>query len=464
MSTAVKRRIAVAMSGGVDSSVAAYLMVQKFKDCPDTSIFGLYMQNWAPQDELLEDNRMPRAFCEASERDRQDAERVCKHLGISFHTANFVKEYWTQVFEPFIDDLSVHNVTPNPDVMCNREIKFGAMRDYILREDMPQKEQSIVTGHYARLAHCMSDVENTVLDHVDARSDDQKWLSYSDIIKFHGISKEGIKSPHSPMLLAARDTRKDQSYFLSGTHGQSLRNVMFPLGDLIKNKSDCTDKADRSVREIAVLGKLPTAEKHESMGICFIGKRKFPDFVRSYLPTSDTKIRRDFIDIDTGRVMGSHDSGLLLTIGQGAKIGGASKKWFVCKKDSETGSVYVCGGTRHPALYVDTFTIPAEKFNWIGGNFEKAIETSHLRAFCRIRHQQPLVECTIRKVKNEILVSSSSPLRGVTSGQMASIYIVNGIVCLGGGPIQRSGPTYFDRSKELPKTLHPAGLNDLTTI
>ena len=156
---------------------------------------------------------------------------------------------------------------------------------------------------------------------------------------------------------------------------------------------------------------------------------------------------------------------ILLTIGQGARISGAAEKWFVCKKDRKSGNVFVCRGTHHPALFFDTFFCDMATWNWVGGQFFNSLDSSRsMRAMCRIRHQQPLVECEIRLKGEQLVFSTLYPLRGVTPGQIASVYILNGNVSLGGGPICRTGASYHERQLDLPREIHPAGLNDQSVM
>lgn len=489
MAQMTSKRILVAMSGGVDSSVAAHLLVEKIKNFTPTykhnmHIMGLFMRNWSPLDE--EGNTR---YCEASERDWKDAERVCQQLGIPLHRHDFVREYWTGVFEPFVHEIA-SNITPNPDIMCNSAVKFGAMKDYACRSDTLAADL-IATGHYARLARGSSELDEMLAVAADegskSSSDDEAWLAFTSLER-NTHSFKSSNDPdyynnlaHTPMLLSAVDRSKDQSYFLCGTKDTALRNVLFPLGDLYKTtrpnstpislkKRKQSNRArelsgdddyddDVTVRDIAHAANLTTASKRESMGICFVGKRKFPQFISEYLP--DPMPGR-FICVDTGEVVGKHSGSALITIGQGAKIGGASQKWFVTHKHPNTGDVFVCGGTHHPALYVDEFFTAASSFNWIGGRFASALSNGKsLRALCRVRHLQPLIECEISLEDGDRLVLRTfRPLRAVTPGQTVSVYIANGDICLGGAPIIGKGSTYYERGLVLPNDIHPSGSND----
>jgi tRNA-specific 2-thiouridylase len=270
----------------------------------------------------------------------------------------------------------------------------------------------------------------------------------------------------NPVLLAARDLSKDQSYFLTGVSGEALRNVLFPLGDYLKSKKNGDDNDDKTVREVALEAQLPTAHKRDSMGICFVGKRKHGSFVDEFIekaPTNQPPLQ--CINVETGEAVATFDepnlSLVYATIGQGAKLSGAAQKWFVVDKPHPR-TVVICSGTHHPALYADRLYV--QDMNWIVGPPPKL----PFRAQCRIRHLQPLVDCEIRPHQDsnssnhgyEIVLDS--PLRGIAPGQVCGIYY-NDVVCLGGGAIVQRGPTYWELQKDLPKALHPSGHNDLSS-
>jgi tRNA-specific 2-thiouridylase len=281
----------------------------------------------------------------------------------------------------------------------------------------------------------------------------------------------------NPVLLAARDRSKDQSYFLTGVSGEALRNVLFPLGDYLKSNKknididiDNNDNDDnKTVRELALEAQLPNAHKKDSMGICFVGKRqKHGNFVDEFIEKAPTNTQQQpfqCINVETGEAVATldepHLSLVYATIGQGAKLSGAAEKWFVVDKPHhDPRTVVICKGTHHPALYADRLYV--QDMNWIVG---PPPPNRPFRAQCRIRHLQPLVDCEIRPHSSnhggyEIVLDS--PLRGIAPGQVCGIYY-NNVVCLGGGAIVQRGPTYWELQKDLPNTLHPSGHNDLSS-
>lgn len=426
-SSTAQRRVAVAISGGVDSSVAAYLLKQHCNN-----LIGLHMQNWSAADEDT-----PQTEC--MEADSRDAQAVCQHLNIPLHHASFAAEYWTGVFEPFVEGLA-SGKTPNPDVGCNSIVKFGAMKEYARQK---LGIETIATGHYARLWNRDKSIPQSVEESCSV--DEIDWLS-------------SWGSALSPLLLAAKDRSKDQSYFLAGVKGRAFENVLFPLGDLYKSSNDDNSS---TVRDIAQEAQLPTARKRESMGICFVGKRNFGNFIHQYLPEPPRP--GHFVDVNTGEAVGQHEGSLLYTIGQGAKISGASERYFVVGRGRKDTELLVCRGTHHPALYSDTLFI--KNIHWIGDSIPPPLSsTGRMRAKCRIRHLQPLVECEISgNHVDGFTAMFDRPVRAITLGQLAALYVGNdGLVCLGGGAIWERGASYHDRGMDLPTELHPAGHNDLS--
>jgi len=466
-SASCRRHIAVAMSGGVDSSVAAYLLSQRPQannEANDDTILGIHMSNWDYQN----DDTASQGTCWESE--WKDAKAVADRLQIPIVHTSFEADYWNDVFEPYCRQLS-RSITPNPDVDCNRYIKFGVLKEYLRKRF---RIDTLATGHYARLWDASSNDNNSTMPlYLQKALDEDPFLG--ELV----FSKQYQNPPI--VLMAARDASKDQSYFLSGVRGDAFRNVLFPLGDLHKTNNnydgDEDNKKNLSVRDIAKEAQLPTAGKRDSMGICFVGKRKHADFVNEYISFEGnaTAINRQgqyanpvgtCINIEDGTVVTTFDpmkqpSLLYATIGQGAKISGASQKWFVVDKPDPT-TLLVCPGTHHPSLYADRLFV--KDMNWIAGCEPPTLP---LRAQCRIRHLQPLVNCEIRRVKEGSTSSSLSyeiilerPLRGIAPGQIVGLYYKD-LVCLGGGAISKRGPTYLEMEKDLPELLHPSGQNDI---
>ena len=404
-----RNTIVIAMSGGVDSSVAAHLVNEQISGKTDQNLIGLYMKNWNDTENG--------AYCEVSERDVRDVQQVCDMLNIPLHHVSFAAEYWTQVFEPFLDDMSSSPgsmKTPNPDINCNSQIKFGTMREYAQTK---LHASLIVTGHYARLWHRHSiphtfiQTENDELEHsIQTKIDEDSSLN-------HWI-RDWDSNRDTPFLVAAKDLTKDQSYFLSGV--SSFHNVWFPLGNYYKNNTHTSSSSSSSsIRQLAQEYKLPNAQKKDSMGICFIGnsrnKNQFSQFLSQYITIPSESVQ--FIDIDTGTIISTaqqereksknHWYPPYYTIGQGAKLSGASTKWFVTTTTSmkenhkDENVIWVCNDTHHPSLYSNELYINIQDFNWIGGTLPpppliSKTKEGTLQAFCRMRHLQPLIPCTIK--------------------------------------------------------------------
>lgn len=354
-------RVVVGVSGGVDSSVAAYLLKQQGYD-----VVGLFMVNWEEID----------GTCTA-EQDFEDVKRVCNKIGIPYFSVNFAKEYYERVFEYFLDEYKKGR-TPNPDVLCNREVKFGPF----LEQAMKLGADKIATGHYCKK-----------------------------------IEKDG-----KYYLAKADDLNKDQSYFLCQLNQEQLKSVIFPLENIDKPK----------VREIAKELELSTAEKKDSTGICFIGERNFKKFLQQYLPAQKGKI----LDLE-GNVVGEHDGLMYYTLGQrrglniGGRKGGNGERWFVIKKDLENNILYVSQG-EDDLLFSDG--LYASQMNWIP-EIPKEKEFSCLAKF-RYRQPDQRVKVSIINDK-EIKVDFDERQRAITPGQFVVLYDENGL-CLGGGIIDKS--------------------------
>lgn len=292
------KKVVIGMSGGVDSSVAAILLKEQGYE-----VIGLFMRNWdsSLNGDFLGNPNLDNNIC-PQEQDYNDALEVCKKIDIPLHRIDFVKEYWDNVFEYFLDELKKGR-TPNPDIMCNKYIKF----DYFIKEAKRLGADYIATGHYARI-------------------------------------KDG-------QLLRAIDTNKDQTYFLSQLSQEQLQNVLFPIGELTKPE----------VRQIAEKYGLITAKKKDSTGICFIGERNFRNFLKNYLPNQPGNI----VNIETNEVMGTHVGLMYYTIGQrrGLDIGGTDERMFVVGKNMDENILYVAIGDKTDYLLSDSCIVDTINFN-----------------------------------------------------------------------------------------------------
>lgn len=374
-------RTVVGMSGGVDSSVAAMLLRQDAHGYPDGSLAGLFMQNWAEddaQDSASDaEGRMPKAAgsgnCRAED-DRRDAVAVSGRLGLPIHFRDFSGEYWDGVFAHFLAEYAAGR-TPNPDVLCNREIKFK----HFLDAARSLGAERIATGHYARV------------DQVDGT-----WR-----------------------LLRARDRTKDQSYFLHQLGQAQLAATLFPLGDLPK-----TD-----VRRLAAEARLPTAAKKDSTGICFIGERDFRGFLAQYLPAKTGEMRTP-----DGRFVGTHPGVFYFTLGQreGLQLGGVrgfpAAPWFVVAKDIASNVLTVDQGSDSRYLLSDTTW--TEAAHWISG----APPAQRFDCTAQTRYRQVDEPCSVAVRDDGTLeVRFVRPQRAVTPGQ--SLVLYDNEVCLGGAVI-----------------------------
>ena len=357
------KKVICGMSGGVDSSVSAFILQQQ-----GYQVEGLFMKNWEEDDDT--------DYCTAAA-DLADAQAVCDKLGIKLHKINFAAEYWDNVFEHFLNEYKAGR-TPNPDILCNKEIKFKAFLEYAA-EDLGANY--IATGHYVR--------------------------------------RRGADD--NAQLLRGLDANKDQSYFLYTLSSKQVGQSLFPVGDIEKP----------IVRAIAEDLGLITAKKKDSTGICFIGERKFKDFLARYLPAQPGNIRTV-----EGDVIGRHDGLMYHTLGQrkGLGIGGVKgageEAWYVVEKDLVNNELIVAQGHDHSAL-LSTGLI-AQQLHWV----DRQPIREPLRCTVKTRYRQTDVPCTIEPIDDEsIKVIFDEPQIAVTPGQSAVFYLDE--VCLGGGIIEQ---------------------------
>jgi tRNA-specific 2-thiouridylase len=356
-------KVIVGMSGGVDSSVSAYLLQQQ-----GYQVEGLFMKNWEEDDSD--------EYCSAAT-DLADAQAVCDKLGIKLHTVNFAAEYWDNVFELFLAEYKAGR-TPNPDILCNKEIKFKAFLEFAA-EDLGA--DYIATGHYVR------------------RDD----------------------STGQARLLRGLDNNKDQSYFLYTLSSKQIAQSLFPVGDLEKP----------AVRAIAEQLGLATAKKKDSTGICFIGERKFTEFLGRYLPAQP-----GVIETVDGKVIGEHQGLMYHTLGQrkGLGIGGLKdgdeNPWYVVDKDVSRNVLIVAQGHDHPRLFSDGLI--AKQLDWV----DRQVRCEPFDCVVKTRYRQQDIPCHVEPLDDEtIKVTFASPQAAVTPGQSAVFYL--GEECLGGGIIEQ---------------------------
>ena len=354
--------IVVGMSGGVDSSVVAKLL----KDSGEP-VVGLFMKNWEEKD----DN----GVC-TSEKDFADVKSVANKIGIPYYSVNFVKEYYERVFEHFLEEYKKGR-TPNPDVLCNREIKFGPFLDYAKKLGA----RKIATGHYAQV-------------------EERDGLFY---------------------LKKAVDQNKDQTYFLNQLSQDQLSMALFPIGHLTKPE----------LRKLAEEYGLSTAEKKDSTGICFIGERNFKEFLKNYLPAKPGKIK----DVQTGKILGSHDGLMYYTLGQRKGLGiggqkdGSGEAYFVCDKDLKTNELLVSQGEQD-ILFSDA--LESGVVNWI----PKKPEVDEFDCYAKFRYRQPEQKVHVKlNADGTTLVTFAERQRAITPGQYVVFYDEN--YCLGGGVIEK---------------------------
>ncbi|MBT4790212.1 MAG: tRNA 2-thiouridine(34) synthase MnmA [Halobacteriovoraceae bacterium] len=366
-----KKTVIVGMSGGVDSSVCAILM-----KLLGYNTIGMFMKNW---EEKNDDG-----VCLAED-EYQDVIRVCEQIDIPYYSVNFSHEYEQNVFKHFLAEYKKGN-TPNPDILCNKEIKFKVFYN----KAMEFGADFLVTGHYCQ--------------------------------------KQEVNS--QTLLAKGKDRGKDQTYFLYTMQEDVLENVLFPIGHLEKPE----------VRKIARDFNLATKSKKDSTGICFIGERNFKNFLSQYIKSQ----QGSFVHLDSGRVLGSHDGSCYYTNGQrkGLGLGGPGGPWFVSHKDQAQNIVYVVEGEMHPALYADNLF--ANEIHWIN-----QAPSFPLECMAKIRYRQVDQACRLElQADGSIKVEFQRPQRAISIGQALVFYQDD--ICLGGATVCDVGPSYQQQKKELP--------------
>jgi tRNA-specific 2-thiouridylase len=379
----MSKTVVVGMSGGVDSSLTALLLKQQ-----GYKVIGMFMKNWEERD--------ANGVCQ-SEKEYQDVVRVCEQIDIPYYTVEFVKEYWDNVFSHFLREFQQGH-TPNPDILCNREIKFNLF----LKKALAMGADYLATGHYC---------QNLVMN-----------------------------GDGAPSLVKGVDPGKDQTYFLYTINQEILSKVLFPIGGLQKTE----------VRELALKHNLATHAKKDSTGICFIGERNFPEFLSKYLTSKPGKFRT----LD-GKAVGDHNGAIYYTLGQrrGLGLGGEGESWFVVDKDISSNTVFVVRGGDHPALFADYLI--ATEMSWVAMKPPVGISSGQsFRCKAKVRYRQADQDCTVSQRaaassgEPEWRVDFDQPQRAITPRQ--SVVFYQGDVCLGGGMIQSAGPSYYRQQKPLP--------------
>tara|TARA_R100000935_G_scaffold21876_4_gene40526 strand:+ start:77422 stop:78624 length:1203 start_codon:yes stop_codon:yes gene_type:complete len=396
-----KQRVVVGLSGGVDSSVAAYLLKEQGYD-----VIGLFMKNWHDDTVTISDE------CPWLE-DSNDAMLVAQKLDIPFQTVDLSDQYKERIVDYMFREYKMGR-TPNPDVLCNREIKF----DVFMKIALSLGADFVATGHYCRTSTTLS--------------------------KQHGIDKE------IHHLLAGKDPNKDQSYFLCQLSQEQLAKTLFPIGELLKPE----------VRKIAAAQDLVTAEKRDSQGLCFIGKVRLPEFLQQQLAPKEgaiVEVASDFEgyrddakssvenDLETlakkiqykktdGKIVGTHQGAHYFTNGQrkGLAVGGTQEPLFVIATDVEENIIYAGQGKSHPGLYRHGLFVREEEIHWVREDLELAVDET-MEVTARIRYRQPLENATLHRTVSGLYVTFTNPQSAITEGQFVAWY--KGEELLGSGVI-----------------------------
>ncbi|XP_068442798.1 mitochondrial tRNA-specific 2-thiouridylase 1 isoform X1 [Clinocottus analis] len=408
------RHVVCAMSGGVDSSVAALILKRR-----GYSVTGVFMKNWDSLDES--------GVCN-TEKDSEDAYRVCQTLDIPFHQVSYVKEYWHDVFSKLVKEYE-RGRTPNPDILCNKHIKFNHFHKYAVNT---LGADAMATGHYART----SQEDEEVFEQTHTASPSAT------------LFRDRFEIRNPVRLHKGADLLKDQTFFLSQIPQDALRQTIFPLAGLTK---------DFVKKMAAEAGFHHVLKKKESMGICFIGERNFENFILEYLEPKPG----NFVSIEDGTVKGTHKGWFTLTLGQRARIGGQRDPWFVVDKDTDTGDVFVAPTTNHPALFRDTMR--TDRFHWV--TFDpppELVKTQMMECHFRFIHQMPLTPCTVTlNMNGSVWITLSQPVRALTPGQFAVLY--KGDECLGSGKIMQLGPSEYTLQRGRERLVAAAQHNEQPT-